>query len=304
MTQAIDGAFAAQGLKPAKRPLNVPLLLSQAFGWEGNILPTRELASKPGFKGQTLLAKAYQWYDRIYADKLKMDFSFAHIPVVFGHDVWRARIILVYGRVRMFADRDLNNRGNRMGSGQNLSTLNILCAVDGLPQELASRLSDADLERYTKQAHIAYKALVWRERLPRTELLATARGDYSACTEDVLAGRSAQARWGAQQAIEKTLKGILTIAGITFPTRGPKGHDLMHLAEVFEQGTSIIVAHSDLRLAGCSAGVRYGEEPSNQEQALEANHAVLRVLSQLAENSRMASLLGQIQPSTAFAASS
>jgi HEPN domain-containing protein len=294
--QAIDGSLASRGLRPAQRPLNVVPLLWEAFGWEGNVLPPPELASKPGFEGQVLLAKAYRWYEDVYADKLKMDSSLSHIPVLLGHDVWRARIILVYGTVTMFVDRNLNNRGNRMGSGQRRATFNILCAADGLSQELASRLSDEELGRYAGLTQVAYKALVWREGLPRIELLTTARGDYNASTEDILARRPAQARWGAQQAIEKTLKGLLTIAGITFPTGGPKGHDLVHLAGLLEQNASIALDHSDLVAASCSARVRYGEEPSAEAQALNANHAVLQFLLQLAESPHTASLLGRHRP--------
>jgi HEPN domain-containing protein len=302
MMHAIDGVLAARALKPAQRPLNVPSLLWDAFGWEGNILPPREFASRPGFKGQVLLAKAYRWYDQIYADKIKMDSSLAHIPVALGHDIWRARIILVYGRVQMFVDRDLNNRGNRIGSGQNRATFNILCVVEGLSQELSTRLSDAELERYAKLTQGAYRALVWREGLPRIELLATARGDYSASTEDVLARRPTQARWAAQQAVEKTLKGLLSIAGIAFPTGGPRGHDLVHLAELLERSASITINSSDLMAASCSPRVRYGEEPSTETQALNANHAVLRILLQLAECPHSASLLGKRGPTPASAA--
>lgn len=299
--QAIDGVLAARGLKPAQRPLNVSPLLWEAFGWEGNILPPRDLASRPGFRGQVLLAKAYRWYDQIYADKIKMDSSFAHIPVVLGHDIWRARIILIYGTVGMFVDRDLNNRGNLMRSGQNRSTFNILCAVDGLSQELSTRLSETELERYAKLTQAAYKALVWREGLPQNELLTSARSDYSSSTDDVLARRTAQARWAAQQAVEKTFKGLLAIAGLAFPTGGPKGHDLLHLAELLEQGASIAVDGSDLTAASCSPRVRYGEDPSTESQALNANHAVLRILLQLADCPLSASLLRR-QPTSASAA--
>ncbi|MDB6104181.1 MAG: hypothetical protein JWO52_4180 [Gammaproteobacteria bacterium] len=101
----------------------------------------------------------------------------------------------------------------------------------------------------------------------------------------------AQARWGAQQAVEKTLKGLLTIAGIAFPTGGPRGHDLVHMAELLLQSESIALDHSDLMAATCSARVRYGEEPSTEAQAFAANHAVLRVLLQLAEAPKMKGLL-------------
>jgi HEPN domain-containing protein len=99
----------------------------------------------------------------------------------------------------------------------------------------------------------------------------------------VLARRSAQARWGAQQAVEKTLKGLLTIAGVAFPTGGPKGHDLVNLGELLLKAESIALDHSDLTAAACSPRVRYGEELSTEAQALAANHAVLRVLQKLAE---------------------
>jgi hypothetical protein len=89
------------------------------------------------------------------------------------------------------------------------------------------------------------------------------------------------------------VKGLLAIAGISFPTSGPKGHDLVHLAKLLEQGASIALDHSDLRAASCSPRVRYGEEPSTEAHALEANHAVLRVLLQLAEAPRAAGLLSK-----------
>lgn len=97
---------------------------------------------------------------------------------------------------------------------------------------------------------------MFREALPRNELLTAARGDYSASTEDMLAHRPAQARWAAQQAVEKTLKGLLAVAGIAFPTGGPRGHDLVHLAELLEQGASMTIDSADLTAASCSPRVR------------------------------------------------
>ena len=289
--KAIDAVLAARGLRPAQRPLNVHRVLWEAFHWAGNILPPPELASRPGFEGQVLLAKAYQWYEKVYAEKLKVDSSLSHIPVLLGNDVWRARIVLVYGRTQMFVDRNLYNRGNRMGTPGRPATFNILCAVEGLTQELADRLSDTELERYASLTQVAYKALVWREGLPPMQLLTAARGDYSSSTDDALARRHAQARWGAQQAVEKTLKGLLTLARIPFPTGGSRGHDLVHMAELLEDRSYLMIDRSDLLASSCSPAARYAEEPSTEAQAVCANHAVLRVLLRLADDPHTGSIL-------------
>lgn len=291
--QAIDAVLAARGLRPAQRPLNVAPLLWEAFRWEDNILPARELALRPGFEGQVLLAKAHQWYERIYAEMLKVRPALSHLPVLMGNDVRRARIILVYGRAKMFVDRNLANCGNWMGAPGRPATFNILCAVDGLTQELANRLGDTELELYAGVTEIAYKALVWRESLPNSQLLTAARADYDGSTEDVLGHRYAQARWGAQQAVEKTLKSLLKIAEIPFPTGGSKGHDLVCLAALLEARLLLVIDQSDLLASSCSPAVRYAEEPSTETQALAANHAVLRILVELAENPRTIGILRQ-----------
>jgi hypothetical protein len=80
LMQAIDSELNSRGFRPAQRPLPVARLLWEAFGWGGNALPPKDLALQLGFEGQILLAKAYRWYDIVYADQLKLDFSLGYGP--------------------------------------------------------------------------------------------------------------------------------------------------------------------------------------------------------------------------------
>jgi HEPN domain-containing protein len=158
---------------------------------------------------------------------------------------------------------------------------------------LADKLSDTTLREHFEFHVFIHQNLQWREEMPRTELLDMARADYDSSTADVLANRYGQARWAAQQAVEKTLKGLLTLAGTPFPTGGPNGHNLKHLGEIFQQKHGITISPELLLLATCSPKIRYGEEFSSEQQAIGANHAVLGVLDQLRNNPQTSTLLSR-----------
>lgn len=276
---AIDEALAAKGLKPFQRPLHVGRLLWEAFNWNGSLFPRQDLAELPGFRGEVLMAKCLRWYDDYYGEQLKSDFAYGFMPVKLGNAIWRVRAGVTYGTVQLFADRNLGNRGVAL-SDRGTASLNILCAIENFPQGLADRLTDTLLREHLELHVFMHNVLQWREQLPRTELLDMARADYDASTSDILGRRFGQARWGAQQAVEKTLKGLLRLGSTPFPTGGAYGHNLMHLGGLFEP-LGIHIPPPLLSLAACSPRVRYGEEPSTEQQAIAANHAVLGVLEAL-----------------------
>lgn len=93
--------------------------------------------------------------------------------------------------------------------------------------------------------------------------------------------------------MEKTLKGLLTIAGTAYAAGGPNGHNLIHVGRLLDQHHGITINPALLALATCSPKVRYGEEPSTEEQALQANHAVLGMLEQLRRSTRTAGVLSK-----------
>lgn len=289
LMSAIDAALVEQGLHPWQRQLHVPKKLWEAFGWHGDICPPKELASQPGFTGQVLMAKAHAWYEHVYGKRLKADMVYGYAPARLGNSTWKVRFGVIFGNVQLFIDRNLSNRGLQLGSPS--ASHNVLCGVEELPQGFVDRLSDDSILQHF-QFHInTHFALQWRQELPSSELLDMARADYDQSTTDVLAHRNGQARWAAEQAVEKTFKGLLRWAGTPFPTGGPNGHNLKHLAGLLAQHHSISVSSALLDLASCSPKIRYGEEPSTDEQALLANHAVLEILNQLRLNPATAALL-------------
>lgn len=292
LMRAVDAALSSEGLKPFQRPLNVPRKFWEAFKWGGNVLPDRQLAQEPGFTGDVLMAKAHEWYEQSYGRKLDADFAFGYAPYRLGNAIWRIRAGLTRGEVALFIDRNVERGGPAivLGTQGRPAIFNVLAAVEGLPHGLAQRLTDRALDEYADFYVYLLKTLAWRDRLPGDELFRVARADYDQSTADLLAHRYGQSRWGAQQAVEKTIKGILSIAGTKFP-RDRSGHDVLLLADLLARHHDVRLEAAALKTVSCSASVRYGEVVSSESDAYDANHAALHVLEQLSAAENVSRLL-------------
>lgn len=78
----------------------------------------------------------------------------------------------------------------------------------------------------------------------------------------------------------------MAVGNKSFP-KGADGNELVKLGVIMKNELGVDMDANVLALAMCSPKVRYGEEPSNSEQALFANHATLEVLSQLSRSRKL-----------------
>lgn len=285
---AIDAYLSNENIDPSCRSIRIGRLLWEAFGLHGqSLIPPSDLAAQPGFEGDKIMAKANLWYERIYGERNKIDFVYGFAPVKLKNVIWRVRFGLVFGEIGFFVDKNLANHSVNL-SGKIKTDFNMLYSVEEFTQGLAEQLTDTELTDYAKFYESAITNLMWRNELPDTELLRMAKNDYDSSTSEVLAHRFGQARWAAQQATEKTIKGFLNMANISYPTGGHKGHDLIHLGSLFD---GIELSPETLSLASCSSKIRYGEEPSTENQAIEANHAVLDIINQLRNSQKITGII-------------
>lgn len=195
---------------------------------------------------------------------------------------------MVYGTVTFLVSREI---ADKTGAPMQ-AHCNMLDCVEGLTPALAERLDDAQLAQFVQFFIRTLETLHWRDALPGTPLFEVARKDYDASTADLLGRRYGQARWGAQQAVEKTFKAVLKQSGVAYPTGGPNGHNLVHLAGLLNTQHGVVFDAGLISAAMCSPGVRYNEEPSRESQALTANHAVLDILAALRASATVARALG------------
>ncbi|PYD88664.1 hypothetical protein DNF23_32495 [Pseudomonas syringae pv. pisi] len=273
---AVDAELSLTDLKPHQRPYHVGRKLWEAFGWEGNFLPPDSLAEEPGYEGDVLMAKAYRWYAETLGPRLKTSMDMGQVPVMLARTVWRLRIAEFFGTVNFFLDRNLANSGDDGLLGKRVPSVNVLTLVDQLPQGSVDRLTDAELVHLFNFYIFAMNSIQWRNNLPQTPLFQMARGDFDNSCRAILTNCYGQARWAVQQAVEKTLKGLLTIGGADAKEIRKAGHDLMELAKKLHEKHGIEISPQVLASAHCPTDVRY-TLPSTLAEAIAANHAALFV---------------------------
>ncbi|CAN7672037.1 HEPN domain-containing protein [Variovorax sp. LjRoot84] len=283
LMSAIDRELDSRGLRPDQRPMHVGRLLWEALGWGGAVFPDRALAGEGGYQGDVLMAKALRWYDTLFENQIQNDAMFSRMPVKLGNAIWRVRIPVIYGQCLFFLNRDLTDQGDDGIGRVDGASANMLASVEGLSQALADRLPMTELERFKNEFQTGCIALMWRDALPRDDLFVMARNDYDSATSDLLGRRYNQAMWGAQQAVEKTIKGLLQRVHVKYPT-GKDGHDLPVLAGKLFESTGIALDPKVTGQAACSTSVRYGTQQGTEREALAANHAVLAIVKSLSQD--------------------
>ncbi|MFP5426594.1 MAG: HEPN domain-containing protein [Gammaproteobacteria bacterium] len=278
---AADNALAAEELKPFQRPAHVGRLFWEAFEWGGRMSPPDEMADRPGYQGDVLMAKALRWYTETLGNRLKSYFELGHVPARLAQTIWLVRIANWCGSVEFFLHRNLLNKGSSKGSQTIPPSMNVLTLIDDLPQGLVDRLTDNELEAHFMYHMFAVENIQWLNNLPRTNMLNVAIGDYASSTHELLAHRYPQSRWAAQQCVEKSLKGFLHMAGTPFPKGGKDGHNLSKLAKIFYDEHGVSINPQLIQMAHCSTGTRYQDEPSTEDQAFRANVAALNIFDTL-----------------------
>lgn len=289
---AIDNWLARKDLSPFQRPLHIGLLLSDALAWEGCALPSKELADEPGFTGDHLLAKAFKWYEQVYGDELKTDWAIGYIPIKIFNNLWKVRLPIFYGSCNFFVDRNLHNKGILGGGINKEVSVNVLSLIEHIPPGLVVRLSENEAGDIFETIMWAINTFYWWHSLRGHIYFDVARNDFSSSTDEILKGSYGQSKWGAAQAVEKTLKGFLALRHLETP-RGPEGHNLVKLGNILNEKLNIKVNPKALEFAKCSPGARYGEETTTQDQALIANFAVIEIISELSTSPQVATILAR-----------
>ncbi|WP_313369447.1 hypothetical protein [Achromobacter animicus] len=286
MMISLDRYLASEGLGPGQRPLNAMLAVSSALELSGTpVLWGLGDRGEP-FSPRDLLARVHDWYGETYGEKAKFDFSPGSIVVSLHGNLWEMKMPKVWGSARMFISTDIRTEGNRFATnGSPPIQHNILCLVQGMTQAYANRLTNEELHLLFDKFLVGAEAVAWLDDLRGHDLFDEARGDYRHSVDALLTGHElSKARWDTAQCAEKVMKGLLARDGHEYPTFGTRGHDIRHLGSLIKEKLGIELPGSELTVVHCSPAVRYGEEKSTVEWAIEAHNALIHLLRRLAHN--------------------
>jgi len=283
MMSSLDTHLAAAGLQPFQRGLNAERLVAIALELDGIPFPRRGESRHPAFGPSDLLGRVHEWYDANYGKRMHMDMSPGSVVFRLNSTLWRLRMPKIYGRVQVFLDQNLENKGRAVGTAEAPATLNLLLSIDDMTAPLAARLRAQDFATIAAAFGRGYNGLCWLEDATGHDLFDQARQDYRASVSALMSGRAwNDARWDMAQCAEKTFKGLLGRAGHQFPTNARDGHDIVGLGALITKHFGTPLSHEELKTVHCPPKVRYSEVETSEAEALSAHDALLQLLGALA----------------------
>jgi len=242
---------------------------------------------KPGsYEGQDLIARALQWMRDRYGKRMNIPMPGQTMVVIRG-DTYKVRLPIAMGNFNLVCDpRSLGKLETMIGVSAP-PILNALNLIEGLTANLTQSLVQSELEDILSDIAPALRYVMILIMMKNGPMREQANNDLISSVDDVLRippdfGGS---RWHSLQAAEKFLKSLLTLHGIPYPTKGPKGHDPTHLEGL---GHSLVpIEPALLNNIKCSAAVRYNEEvPSTLLDAHRAHRSAICICEKIARHIR------------------
>lgn len=234
------------------------------------------------YTGTDLAVRISSWFRDRYGDRLKIDWCREHTIVLIRGDAYCVRLPTFFGQVNFYCDP--SDHGKPKSDGAKCNVLNL---IEGLESNYSAQFSNDELAQLHYEITYAilafYNAIEWLYRLPYGE---TIHSEYEGAVSTLLERHYGASRWNSLQAVEKALKAVITKGGAIFPKTGKLGHDLQTLVDCAKAIGMSDPGSTLVSIVQCSAGVRYGEDPSTLLQAAAAHRASIALGKHIAEFSQ------------------
>jgi hypothetical protein len=234
------------------------------------------------YQDSELAKRVMAWFDRMYGERLKLGLSLGATAIVIGGDLYRVLLPLWFGTLGFVFDGGPLEREQtitQLGS-QRLNISNVVRYAEGLT---IARVMDMELVACAEIVDWFGKAMFAAANVSSVkfpDFLSEARSDLGSSV-DYMVAKNPQyglSRWSSLQAVEKFLKAFIKERGATIS----RIHMLADLASDAEAFGLNSIDRSELAKAQCTAGVRYGSEPSTMKQALDAHRAATEICGAIA----------------------
>ena len=275
----IDAELKAQGVKQHARPIQAVRAFSKRFSISMPLTDQLITGAPRELKvASKYTREIYRWYDDMYGDALKVDFSErAKIGVLADGDMWEMRIPKVFGLVVVEETREMSEPTITTG----VIRVNPCCSLVGLTEGRLSRFADADLNEIYQLYVIGLDVRAAFDRFRSAHpMFAEAESDWAAAAMHLTAQTPnyGQSRWASLQLCEKFMKGLIAIIG---DEKVERTHKLSSLHDALRKSVPSLNLHHLLSDVECIAAVRYGEVPSSRMEAYASHKSSLLLVRSL-----------------------
>lgn len=229
----------------------------------------------PGnYTGTSLYAHIKNWCDEQYGEKQKISSDMGSVIVKIHGYKWEIRIVLVVFMKNKFrlVYKDIDDTDWNEG---NITILNMRRMFVNLPVGLAKKIKDEDLKNEKDILSMAICAINFFKKIENFKFIKEALVDFIAVRSELMKSRGSfgQSRWSTLQFIEKLLKSYLDFK----KAKIKQTHNVISLANDASDNDMSLLNVNDLTIVNCNAGVRYGEIPCTEQEAIEAHYASIRI---------------------------
>ncbi len=275
----IDAGLMRDGVAISARPIQAVIALGRRFKVSLPLVPAPLGAPAELATYNELVRNIQGWYDTVYGERIKMDFSVGSMVVAIDGDLYVLRFPRIYGTAQFTVTRKFLAKSDHFSRGP--AICNVLQLVQNLTEAKAASLSDGTLAEVMRMFRLGFQAHDMLEANQDQELLRIARGDVQTAVNNLMdpGNRFAESKWASLQAAEKVLKTAIALAGAKFEFT----HNLAGLCERLESlGIRFDWRELVVRIQ-CSPQIRYGSESCSRDDALSAHQASLRLVVALAD---------------------
>ncbi|PKG37059.1 hypothetical protein [Psychromonas sp. Urea-02u-13] len=197
--EEIDSSLAAEQLDIAARPMHATIKVLNLLGIDAPLAGRSvETASLP-ITVNNISSHVNSWYQGLYEDTLKVDFSLGTIPFMVRGEVFDVKVPLTYGQILVVSSKETM-------TGNNI--LNAVDMVQNLPTPLRARFTpkeENELQAYFVTAH---KVVAEMSRFKGNDFIDTALKDsFVSCENLTIRPKSPDlSSWHSAQFAEKVMK--------------------------------------------------------------------------------------------------
>ena len=271
----IDNEMIEEGVNIPARPIVAGLKVTSRYDIVLNAVPG-DTHIQPGvFTPEQISLRIHDWIARRYGERLKMSWDVGRTVIPLRGSIYVVRCPLVMGSVRFICDPPSFGQQRPTLGVREVPTCNVLDLLECCTSELALSLSAEEVVKIGLVHSSAMAAYIVLDTVKDVTLVQEAIGDLDAAITHltVPSQQTGLSKWSSLQAAEKLFKAFVASRGDAFS----RTHDLSKLASHAERLGMAETPKLYINDLQCPAGVRYGEPPVTERDAVLAHHISLEI---------------------------
>lgn len=199
MMEEIDGSLVEEQFDIASRPMHAIFRILDELNIDAPIAGVSVQTATLPITAMNISSHVNNWYNKLYEDTLKVDFSLAKFPFLIRGGVFEVKVPLTYGQILVVSSK---------ASMLDKQILNVVDMIQGLPLPVRERLTSKDenyLQAYFETCHRAVTKMVAFKN--NSFITAALKDAFVSCENLNLRPQSPDlSAWHSAQFAEKVMK--------------------------------------------------------------------------------------------------